>query len=110
MITADTQPRPRHGFLTGLLTGSIVVAGLAIIFAPRAERLRKRIARAADAAAARARDGYQQVSARMDDAVADLTAQGENARNEMVDAVARGAHHVGRSAAEVERRAMAAKS
>lgn len=80
-----------HGgsFLMGLMTGSAIGAGLAIYFSRRlALELRQRVADIAD----------------------DVTRRGQAARNDVADAVARGAHEVGRGAREVEQFAKASKT
>jgi gas vesicle protein len=102
-MTPDTQNRRDHGFLIGLMTGTVVGAGLAIWLAPRVAGLRQRVTDSARELSNRASEGYQQVSARVDEAVDDLTKKGQSVRDDMADAVVRGAH-------EVERIATAAKT
>jgi gas vesicle protein len=76
------QPRD-HRFVIGLLAGAVVGAGLAIWLAPRARNLIKQ-----------ASDQYDQASARVGDKVDELTRAGNGVRDQMADAVARGAHQV----------------
>jgi gas vesicle protein len=103
-MNEHTQEHRDYGFVAGLLTGTFVGAGLAIWFAPRvASELRERVTTSARRLGQRASDQYEQVSTRVDEAVADLTRKGQDVRDEVADAVARGAH-------EVERYATAAKS
>ena len=74
--------RPRgHRFAIGLLTGAAVGVGLAMWLGPGVTRSTRRISRALNK----------------------LASQGQDARDDMADAVVRGAH-------EVERYATAAKS
>jgi gas vesicle protein len=102
-MTSDTRDRNDHGFLIGLLTGTAVGAGLAILFAPRSgAELRQRVAESAKQLSNRAADRYQQVSTRVDETVHDLTTKSARVRDDVADAVARGAR-------EVERIATAAK-
>jgi gas vesicle protein len=103
-MTAEERNRGNHGFLIGLVTGTVVGAGVAIWFAPRlASDLRRRVSDSAKKLSGRASERYQQVSTRVDEAVDDLTKRGQRVRDGMADAVVRGAH-------EVERIATAAKT
>jgi gas vesicle protein len=103
-MTTDTQNRRDYSFLIGLLTGTFVGAGLAIWLAPRAaSELRQRVTDSARALSNRASEGYQEVSTRVGEAVDDLTKKGQSVRDDVADAVVRGAH-------EVERVATAAKT
>jgi gas vesicle protein len=100
----DIEERRGHGFVAGLVAGTLVGAGLAVWFAPRlAAELRERVTDAAKRVGTRASGEYQQASSRVGVAVDELTRKGQAFRNEVADAVARGAH-------EVERYANAAKS
>jgi gas vesicle protein len=84
-----TQEYRGHGFAIGLLTGTCVGAGLMMWLAPRmASELGQR---------------YRQASTRVGDAVDALTRNGEDVRDEIADAVGRGAR-------EVQRYATAAKT
>jgi gas vesicle protein len=84
-----TQEYRGHGFAIGLLTGTCVGAGLMMWLAPRmASELGQR---------------YRQTSTRVGDAVDALTRKGEDVRDEIADAVGRGAR-------EVQRYATAAKT
>jgi hypothetical protein len=73
-MNAHTREHPDSGFAIGLLTGTFVGAGLAMWLVPRVR-----------------------------EAVDDLTRKGQDVRDDVAEAVARGAH-------EVERYATAAKS
>ena len=99
-MTTDTQGRRDYGFLIGLLTGTFVGAGLAMWLAPRLRsELRQRLTDSASEVGNRASERYQQVSARVGDAVDDLTKKGQSVRDDVVDAVVHGAHEVARLAA-----------
>ena len=100
-----------NGFLLGLVTGGVLGAGLAIMLVPRlASGLRRRVADSAsdlsdaafktyDGAAARVSDAVDRVSGIVDDA----TRRGQSVRDDVADAVGRGAR-------EVEQFAMASKT
>ena len=91
-MNSDTQGRREGYFVIGLLAGTVVGAGLALWFAPKLRtELRQRVA-----------DSATTVRVRVADAAADLVRRGESIRDDVADAVARGAH-------EVERQAVAAK-
>jgi len=93
-----------YSFVIGLLTGTFVGAGLAMWLAPRsASELRQRVTDSAMRFKKRASEQYQQASTGVGEAVDELTRKGRDARDNVADAVARGAH-------EVERYATAAKT
>ena len=103
-MTLQTQERRSHGFAIGLLTGTFVGAGLAMWLAPRmASELRERITDSVKGLGLQASEKYEQASGRVGEAVSELTRRGQDARDDVADAVARGAH-------EVERYAIAARS
>ena len=94
----------RDRFMIGLLTGTVVGAGLMMWFAPRlAMEVRERMTDSAKGLGQRASDRYQQTSSRAGEAVDELTRKGQGVRDDVAEAVARGAH-------EVERYANAVKS
>jgi len=79
----DTETRHRdYGFVLGLLTGTVVGAGLAALLAPRAAA---------------------EVRTRLSNAAGEVARRGNGLRDDVADSVVRGAH-------EVERMATAAKS
>jgi gas vesicle protein len=91
-------------FWLGMFTGSIIGAGLAIAFAPRlASELGRRVSTTVADLGDAASTGYQQVSTRVAGVVDDVTARGQAVRDDVADAVGRGAR-------EVEQIAMAAKT
>jgi gas vesicle protein len=92
-MNTQTQERRDHRFAIGLLTGTFVGAGLMMWLAPRMmSELRQQVT-----------DSTKKVTARVSDAVEDLTRKGEGVRDDVADVVAHSAH-------EVERFAMAAKT
>ncbi len=110
-MTALTQEHRGCGFAIGLVTGSFVGAGLAMWLAPRfIADLRDRLTDSATNLSDRASQQYRQTSARVGDAVADLTRKSQDVRDDVAEAVARGAREVARGAHEVESYATAAKS
>jgi gas vesicle protein len=107
----NTQENRDYRFVVGLLTGAFVGAGLMMWLAPRtASELRRRVADSAKDLGSRASEQYQQASTRVGEAVDELTRKGQGVRDDVADAVARGARKVARGAHEVERHATAAKS
>src|SRR4029453_881861 len=103
-MTLQTQERRSHGFAIGLLTGTFVGAGLAMWLAPRmASELRERITDSVKGLGLQASEKYEQTSGRVSEAVSELARRGQDARADVADAGARGAH-------KVERYAIAAKS
>jgi gas vesicle protein len=98
-MNAAIQDRRDHTFLIGLVTGTFVGAGLAIWLVPRAaSEWRQRMTDSARELSRLASDRYQQVSARAEAAVDDLTTKGQTVRDGMADAVVRGAGEVARHA------------
>lgn len=99
-MTADTQRHRRYGFMMGLVTGTLVGAGLTAWLAPRAaSELRARVTDSARRVGREASGRYQVTAAHV---VGGLARKGRGVRNEVADAIVRGAH-------EVERHAKAAK-
>jgi gas vesicle protein len=103
-MNAHLQEHRDYSFVIGLLTGTFVGAGLAMWFAPRSgAELRQRMTDSVKGLAKQTSDRYQQASARVGEAVDELTRKGQDVRDDVADAVAR-------SAREVERYATAAKT
>ena len=103
-MTSQTDERRSHGFAIGLLTGTFVGAGLAIWLAPRmASELRERMTDSAKGLGRQASEQFERASRRAGEAVSELTRKGQDVRDDVADAVARGAR-------EVERYAIAARS
>jgi gas vesicle protein len=102
-MNAHTQDRD-YAFGIGLLTGAIVGAGLAMWLVPRLRsELRERMTDSARSLGQRASEQYQHASTHLGDAVDELTRKGQGVRDDLAEAVVRGAH-------EVERYAVAANS
>ncbi|MDP1569704.1 MAG: YtxH domain-containing protein [Vicinamibacterales bacterium] len=98
------QAHRDYGLIIGLLAGTALGAGLMLWLAPRSgSELRERVSRTARALAETAAERQQQLSTKVSGVVDDLTRKGQDVRDEVADAVARGAH-------EVERVAVAARS
>ena len=96
------QENGNHHFLLGLMTGSVIGAGLAIWFAPRlASELRQRVTESATDFGNAASRRYQDVTARVNDvadrvtdAVDTATTRAQAVRDDAADAVVRGARAV----------------
>jgi gas vesicle protein len=103
-VHALTQERRDYGFVIGLLAGTVVGAGLTMWLAPRVvSELRQRASDSARGLGRKASERFQQASTGVGDAVVEITRKGRGVRDDVAEAVGRGAH-------EVERYAMAAKS
>ena len=103
-MNQQTRQHPDYRFVIGLVTGTFVGAGLAMWLTPRsASELRERVTKSARTLGQRATEQYRQASTRVGGVVDELTRKGEGVRNDVADAVARGAQ-------EVERYATAARS
>jgi gas vesicle protein len=99
-MQSQTQERSGYGFAIGLLAGTCVGAGLAMWLTPRAAtELRGRITDAGKRLGRRAADEYQQAGIRVSEAVDELTRKGQGVRDDIAQAVARGARDVERYAA-----------
>lgn len=93
-----------NGFFLGLIVGGAIGAGLAIAFAPKlAKELRQRVVASANELSDAAAKTYRDAGSRVSDVVDDVTARGNAVRDDMADAVGRGAR-------QVEKLAMASKS
>src|SRR4051794_36598239 len=90
-------------FFFGLVTGSAIGAALAIACAPRVADLRRRVSATAGDFSDAAVQRYEDVTARVGDAVNNVTAKGQAVRDDVAEAIAGGARHV-------EQFAMAAKT
>jgi len=94
-MTTPTEPRGNNDFVIGLLTGAVIGAGLALALAPRlAAELRQRVRVSAHDLRDAASQGYDQVSTRVAAVVDGVTAGGQAVRDNVADAVGRGAHEV----------------
>src|SRR5437763_7098000 len=98
-MTIRAENNNAHFFL-GLVTGSVLGAGLAIAFAPKlAAELRERVTAAAGDLGDTASKRYQEMSARVVGNVEAVTARGQAVRDEVADVVVRGARSVEQFAA-----------
>ena len=103
-MNVDMQPHRDYTFLIGLLAGTFVGVGLAIWLVPEAAaELRQRMKDSARSVRRQASERYHQTSARLSEAVDELARKGQDVRDGVAGAVARGAH-------EVESYAAAAKT
>ena len=88
-----------HGFVMGLIAGSAVGLGLGMLLAPRAVlELRKRATDSARTLGHSASDRYHQASTRIGAVVDKITKKGHGLRDDLSDAVGRGAQDVERIA------------
>jgi gas vesicle protein len=102
-MESNSQQSGGFGFVFGLMAGTAVGAGLALLLAPRAAyELRDRATNSARALGKRAAAGYDEASDRVGDTVDELARQGNRVRDDVVDSVVRGAHEVERFAAAVK--------
>jgi len=101
-MTAEIRDYRDHNFWIGLLTGTLVGAGLAIWLRPQGSELRQRMRDAARELGASASDRYQQASTRVDEAVDELTKQGQRLRHTVAQTIVRGAHEAERLATAIE--------
>ena len=95
-MNSHLQERRNYSFAMGMLAGTFVGAGLAILFAPRISALQEQLTESA-------RTLGRQASTRVGETVESITRKGQDVRDGVADVVARGAH-------EVERFATAAKT
>jgi gas vesicle protein len=94
---ADTKESRHYGFVIGLVTGTVAGAGLMMWLAPRtASEVRKRVTDSARSLGKQASEQYEQASTRVGEAVDDLTQKGQDVRDDVAEAVARGVHAVQR--------------
>ena len=93
-------------FVMGLLTGAVVGAGLAMLFAPKAgSKLRNQLSEQAGALADRAQEGYRKVTKTADQwaekgkaAAGELAERGKDAYGKARETVSRGAEEAQRYA------------
>ena len=89
------EKRNSNGFVYGFIAGGVIGAGLAIAFAPRlASELRQRVKQSAADLTDAASRKYQDVGARITDVVDGVAAKGQAIRDDVADAVGRGAREV----------------
>jgi gas vesicle protein len=115
MDTWIRNDRTNHGggFLMGLVAGSAIGAGLTLCLVPRlAAELRQRVTDSTSNLQHMTSEGLEDARARVADvldrvadAAEDVTRRGQAVRDDVADAIGRGAHEVGRGAREVVRSA-----
>ena len=103
-MTARPQ-HDAHGFILGLMVGGIAGAGAAILFAPRpGAELRQRVVATATGMGDAATERYQQVTTRGSKMMAEFTNRADAVRDDVADAVSRGAQKVDRFAMDSKKR------
>jgi gas vesicle protein len=103
-MNAQTPEHRDYGFVLGLLTGAVAGAGLVMWLVPRlGSELRERVTDSARSFGQRASEQYQQASSQVGEAAGELARKGRGARDDVAEAVARGAR-------ELERYAKSAKT
>ena len=103
-MTARSQ-RDARGFMLGFMVGGIAGAGAAILFASRpGAELRQRVVDSATGMGEAATERYQQVTTRGSKMIAELTDRADAVRNDVADAVSRGAQKVDQCATDSKKR------
>ena len=103
-MTARPQ-HDAHGFILGLMVGGIAGAGAAILFAPRqAAQLRQRVVDSATVMSGAAIERYQKVTTRGSEMMAGFTTRADAVRDDVADAVSRGAQKVDQFAVAAKKR------
>jgi gas vesicle protein len=103
-MTARPQHDPR-GFILGFMVGGIAGAGAAILFAPRlAAELRQRVVDSATGMGDAANERYQKVTTRGSEMMAEFTHRTDAVRDDVADAVSRGAQKVDQFAMDSKKR------
>jgi gas vesicle protein len=104
MMNTQLPENGNHHFLFGLMTGSVIGVGLAMLLAPRlASELRPRVTGSATDLGNAASRHYQDVTTRVADVVDGVRTSGQAVRDGVANAVRSGAR-------EVERFATASKT
>jgi len=93
-----------YRFVTGLMVGGVVGAGLAMLLAPRAAaEIKERAVGSAKNLGNVVSERYRDARLRVTGAVDGLARKGQGVRDGVMDTVARGAQEVERGAQKVER-------
>jgi gas vesicle protein len=93
----------KYGFLIGLIAGSVVGAGLGMLFAPRAVlEVRKRAADSARNLGTETSDRYHRASIRINEVVDAIIRKAPGPRDEQSGSVVRGAQDVEPSATDAK--------
>lgn len=94
-----TKDQLDYRFVIGLLAGTAVAAGVLLWLSPRTRaELGGRISDSVTALGTHASDAYKNVDTQVSDAFGDLARKGQQVRDDVADAVARGAQEVQRMA------------
>jgi gas vesicle protein len=103
-MTARSQ-HDAHGFILGFMVGGIAGAGAAMLFAPRlAAELRQRVVDSATGMGDAATERYQKGTTRGLEMIAEFTHRADAVRDDVADAVSRGAQKVDRFAMDSKKR------
>jgi gas vesicle protein len=110
-MTEQATQQHGYGFVTGLLVGGVVGAGLAMWLAPRtAAEIKARAADSVRTLGNAVSDRYRNAGRRVTEAVDGLTRKGQGLRDDVCDTVVRAAQNVEHGAQEVQQYATDAKT
>lgn len=99
-MNTPVQHDPSNHFFLGLLTGGVIGAAVVVALAPRlASELRQRVAGAIADVSDAASSGYRDASSRVVGTVDEIATRGQAVRDDVADAVVRGARSVEQFAA-----------
>jgi gas vesicle protein len=102
-MNSDMQASQPYGFALGLLTGTVIGAGLAMWLAPRAvSELRERVIDSAKSLGNRVGQQREQVATYVEETAEDLSRRGQVVRDNIAEAVAHHAHEVAAYATAAE--------
>jgi gas vesicle protein len=102
-MSMNTPGHREYGFVAGLFTGTFVGASLMMWLVPRmASEVRQRATDSARRVGQRAAEQYQQASTQAGEAIGEIARRARGVRDDVAEAVARGAHEVERYAAAVK--------
>jgi gas vesicle protein len=103
VTTSAAQETRDYRFLMGLMAGAALGVGLGMLLAPRSVmELRTRLADSTKSLGKAASDRYQQASTQVGAVAKEVTRKGQAIRDNVAEAVVRGAQKVERYAAEVK--------
>jgi gas vesicle protein len=110
-MNGQAQQGRDYRFLTGLVMGGVVGAGLAMLLAPRAAaEIKTRAVDSAKNLGNVVSERYRDARLRVTGAVDGLTRKGQGVRDGVLDTVVRGAQDVEKGAQDVQRYATDAKT
>jgi gas vesicle protein len=94
-MNSDMRASQPYGFALGLLTGTVIGAGLAMWLAPRAvAELRERVIDSAKNLGKRVGEHREQVTTYVEETAEELSRRGQVVRDNIAEAVAHHAHEV----------------